>query len=180
MRNADNICVECGDQIPPGAPVAIVHGWDRTPIEGWSPRTHRQHSPWTSKRTDRWVCLDCVRSKYEIENRYADTGRCENCDREIRHWDFSHPMPSACCAECKRLASNKRSRERRRVKHEPTKCVVCGEMFEPRRADAKTCSKAHRQKLYRDISKWPAVENKPKRRVLARAAMARMREAEND
>jgi tRNA A37 threonylcarbamoyladenosine dehydratase len=56
------------------------------------------------------------------------------------------------------LAANKRQNLRRQVRHEPVKCVVCGEMFEPRRADAKTCSKAHRQKLYREISKQRARE----------------------
>lgn len=100
MRNADNVCVECGGQILPDAPVAIVHKWDATPIKGWSPKTHRQQTPWTSKRSDHWICLDCVCSKYPTENSFADTGHCEHCEREIRHWDFSQPMPSACCADC--------------------------------------------------------------------------------
>src|SRR5262249_49020020 len=62
----------------------------------------------------------------------------------------SQRMPSACCADCRRMAANKRSRERRRVTHEPIACAVCGEMFTPTRGDATTCSGKCRQKLYRE------------------------------
>jgi hypothetical protein len=150
MRNASDLCVECGGRIPPGAPVAIVHSWDATRIEGWSPKTHIQIWPWRHKRLDHWLCLDCARSKYRTENSFADTGRCENCEREIRHWDLSQRMPTACCAECRRLASNKRSRERRRITNETIACEKCGETFEPTRADARFCSSRCRQSAYRE------------------------------
>ena len=146
MRNTDNVCLECGSQIPPGVPVAIVHTWKVVDSVYFPRKKFWRH---TSKRFDHWLCLECVRSKHDFENIVAETGRCENCDREIRHWDFSQPMPSACCAECRRMAANKRSRERRRIGHEPRLCVVCGEMFTPTRGDAKTCSNRCRQKLYR-------------------------------
>jgi hypothetical protein len=95
MRNASDICAECGRQIRPGAPVAIVHTWDAKRIEGWSPKTHRQSWPFNHKRVDHWLCLDCARNKHSTEYGIADIGHCESCGREIRHWDFSQPMPSA-------------------------------------------------------------------------------------
>ena len=148
MRNTDNVCLECGERIPPGAPVAIMHTWEVV----HSVRIRRK-GRWfwhhTRERRDHWLCLDCAQGNHKTENNYAETGRCEHCGREIRHWDFSQPMPSACCAECRRMAANKRSRERRRVTHTPMLCVVCGEMFTPTRGDAKTCSSRCRQKLYR-------------------------------
>ena len=168
MRNASDICSECSRRIRPGAPVAIVHEWKRTPIK-LSPRAARI-TPFISERIDRWVCLDCVRSKHETENSFADTGSCEHCGREIRHWDFSQLMPSACCAECRRLAANKRSRERRRVEHEPIKCVACGEMFTPTRSDPNTCSSRCRQKLYRTSRKWRACAASPPARRERRGA----------
>jgi hypothetical protein len=100
-------------------------------------------------RVDHWLCLDCARNKHSTEYGIADTGHCENCGREIRHWDFSQPMPSACCSDCRRMAANKRSRERRRVMHEPVTCEKCGEMFEPTRSDSRFCSSRCRQKAYR-------------------------------
>jgi len=144
MRNVDDTCVECSRRIPPGAPVAIVH------TREWVIRRTGQT---IHKRRDHWLCLDCVLSNHSTENSYADTGRCEHCEREIRYWDFSQPkpIPSACCAECRRLAANKRSRERCRIEHEPIACAVCGEMFMPTRNDANTCSGKCRQKLYREI-----------------------------
>jgi hypothetical protein len=144
MRNASDICSECSARIPPGAAVAIVHEWVPT---GSVVRLTGHH---VVKRRYVLVCLDCAQTNHKTENSYAESGRCEHCGREIRHWDRSEPMPSACCAECPRLAANKRSRERRRVTHEPIACTVCGEMFEPTRDDAKTRSGKCRQKLYRE------------------------------
>jgi hypothetical protein len=149
MRNASDICFECGRRIPPGALVAIVHQW----IVRNSVYIRRKGGGFWKhfhKRRDHWLCLDCAQSKHSTENSFAETRRCENCDREIRHWDFSQPMPSACCADCRRLAANKRSRERRRIEHEPIVCALCGEMFEPTRGDARFCCPAHRQAAYRE------------------------------
>jgi hypothetical protein len=109
------------------------------------------------KRRDVLVCLDCTLANHETANSYAETGRCKNCGREIRHWDFSQRLPSTCCAECRRLAANKSSRERRRVTHEPIVCAVCGETFTPRRNDASTCSSKCRQKLHRERTASPEV-----------------------
>jgi hypothetical protein len=128
---------------------SIVHTWDAKRIEGWSPNTHRQSWPFSHKRVDHWLCLDCARNKHSTEYGIADTGHCENCGREIWHWDFSQPMPSACCSDCRRMAANKRSRERRRVMHEPVTCEKCGEMFEPTRSDSRFCSSRCRQKACR-------------------------------
>jgi hypothetical protein len=154
MRNDTDVCVECGGRIAPGAPVAIVHGWDATRIEGWNPKTSPQHWPFTHKRTDHWVCLDCAGSKHSFESSVADVGHCENCGREIRHWDFSHPLPSACCRTCAYRAKLARQKLARRVQHESSICINCGRSFTPKRADAMTCSNRCRQRVYR--SRKPA------------------------
>jgi predicted nucleic acid-binding Zn ribbon protein len=144
MRNTSDLCVECSRRIPAGAPVAIVREWVPT---GSVVRLtgHR-----VVKRRDVLVCLDCAQTNHKTENSFAETGHCENCGREIRHWDLSQRLPSACSVECRLLAANKRSRERRRVEHETIACVQCGESFTPERDDAKTCSNRCRQKLYRE------------------------------
>ena len=149
MRNVTNVCFECGSRIPPGAPVAIVHTWQGTPITRWV-RNRGLRPSTTYKRSDHWVCLECARSSHRRENDIAETGRCETCDREIRHWDYSQPMPTACCADCRHQAANKRSRERRRVQHAPMQCAASGEMFTRERSDAVTCSNKCRQAQHRE------------------------------
>ena len=57
-----------------------------------------------------------------------------------------------CCADCKRLAKNKRNKLRRHVTQEPKRCAnpACGKIFVPTRADAVTCSGRCRQALHRE------------------------------
>jgi hypothetical protein len=92
--------------------------------------------------------------------------RCRNCDRPLRlhrpsriHSWFSlygirlpwAPSLNAqtCCADCERLAKNKRNKLRRRVQREPMTCIECGRSFIPKRDDAVTCSNRCRQAQHR-------------------------------
>jgi predicted nucleic acid-binding Zn ribbon protein len=54
-----------------------------------------------------------------------------------------------CCDDCRRCMLNARARARRRVRHEPMNCAVCGRPFTPKRSDAVTCSNTCRQSLHR-------------------------------
>jgi len=109
---------------------------------------------------ERWlrvpICLLCTLDDIELvrwrncwpfyrEPRWHRT-RCRNCERLIRIYRHAARV---CCDDCARLARNQRNKLRRRVKHTPMMCIICGEIFFPRRADAVTCSNRCRQALHR-------------------------------
>jgi hypothetical protein len=78
---------------------------------------------------------------------------CLDCGRPIRlrrnGFGGYCVSPRARCDDCERLRRNQRNAERRRVKHAPMACLVCGEAFVPKRADAVTCSNRCRQAAHR-------------------------------
>jgi len=131
----------------------------------------------TARNIGRWkhehwvrvpICLLCTLDDIKLERwRGCDPFyrephwhrcRCLNCGRPLRIGftpGYEHP-PSlnarSCCADCKRLARNKRNAERRRVEHAPMKCAnpACGRSFIPARNDAQCCSNKCRQALHRE------------------------------
>ena len=50
---------------------------------------------------------------------------------------------------CGNQANNRRQRECRQMRRQDLVCQCCGEKFTPKRADARYCSNACRQKVYR-------------------------------
>jgi hypothetical protein len=78
-------------------------------------------------------------------------GPCPGCGRQV-HLVDSYTCRYFCSDRCRNKVYGARYRE---LNPRPKKCrvfiqcVVCGENFAPRRADAKTCSPACRQKAYR-------------------------------
>jgi hypothetical protein len=107
----------------------------------------------------------------EDENKPANIRRfrCHGCGRPTRvfddheywqqsyrlalqkTWDFPpFRLPAACCFDCADVARKKRDRERKQhvIRTERT-CENCGEMFIPKRADARFCKNACRQANYR-------------------------------
>jgi hypothetical protein len=81
--------------------------------------------------------------------------RCLNCGRPLRiytsrSWAGPSRNERTCCADCARLARNKRNAERRRVKRQPIACIACGRFFVPKRTDTMTCSNKCRQAMHRD------------------------------
>jgi hypothetical protein len=150
LRTAEaaDICAECFYWIPPDAPVAIVHEWIAT-----GGRVRLTGNP-VRKRLNVPICFDCARRNHRTEyDLIAESRRCGTCEREMLYWSQFH-FPRTCCRACNYLAALARSNIRRRVTHEPMACVVCGEMFTPRRNDANTCGGKCRQKLYRETLKW--------------------------
>jgi len=106
------------------------------------------------------VCLRCDRSEHESEHpdRLADLDQqpCETCGRPMYfdcYHSFHRRRPLTCSYQCSYRRKLKHQSERKRVEHEPRLCARCGEMFEPRRSDANTCSGKCRQKLYRENRK---------------------------
>lgn len=78
--------------------------------------------------------------------------KCAVCGRMVHRphtvpWRYDRPP--VCSKWCRR----KQRREKRRVKHDPIVCVVCGESFIPTRSDAKTCTGPCRVRLHRQRKK---------------------------
>jgi hypothetical protein len=76
---------------------------------------------------------------------------CEGCGRPVvqsESWSYrrQHWLCSDRCRDIVRAAA---ARDRRRDALEERPCEDCGELFEPRRADARYCSAACRQRAYR-------------------------------
>jgi hypothetical protein len=55
----------------------------------------------------------------------------------------------ACCHRCKNREKVKKRSQQRAQRRQAIACTICGQRFQPRRADALTCSSACRQKRYR-------------------------------
>src|SRR5262249_18493295 len=87
------------------------------------------------------------------ESRWPHSGPCPCCGRTVwlvggRGYRFF------CSQRCRNRVYNadyrKQRRQDQRWKEKPiVQCQVCGENFAPKRADARTCSPACRQKAYR-------------------------------
>jgi len=70
---------------------------------------------------------------------------CEVCGHEIAWLRPRNASIRVCSYDC----AAERLNRRRRAKHEPRVCPVCGEAFTPTRSDAVTCSDRCRQRLRR-------------------------------
>ena len=93
--------------------------------------------------TSKWpvlFCDDCVKTKHE--NWWYQ--RCRGCGV----W-MNRDREKYCCSECQREAEARRKREHRQQWRMNKTCPICGEKFTPKRADAKYCSAACRQRAFR-------------------------------
>jgi hypothetical protein len=79
--------------------------------------------------------------------------RCEGCSRpmrvEVRRIHRLTRSERCCCNQCFRAVVYRFNNQRRRVRHQPIACVVCGTTFTPQKANATTCSGKCRVKLHR-------------------------------
>jgi hypothetical protein len=95
----------------------------------------------------------------EVSSRELRRLRCKGCGRPLRIWVRWHRRitlrQSCCCEDCFRKATLRRANDRRRVHNAEMACAVCGEMFVPKKANAKTCSNRCRQRLFQHNAAKP-------------------------
>jgi hypothetical protein len=104
--------------------------------------------------------------------RWLQRMRCKGCGRPMRLAGTYATGPSpllslrrrSCCEDCLHKATLRRANERRRVRHEKRKCVVCKKLFMPTQSSAQTCSNTCRQRLFRQNRKRAKAAAKRKRR----------------
>jgi predicted nucleic acid-binding Zn ribbon protein len=158
------VCADCFQPLAPDASVTMANRSVRVPAHDLPYPTlgsgHvAEHDEW--RRVP--ICLHCwVASMTPVRIHNAGLSwtpsgksvrrcRCEACGRPLRvdrHRVWYHSQ-RVCCDDCRRAMLNARARVRRRVRHEPMHCAVCGRSFTPKRNDAVTCSNTCRQKLHR-------------------------------
>lgn len=126
-------CGDCGQQLPPDAPVY---------------RSRRQNF-----LTIVGTCCVIEGGKYHVL-----AGPCEQCGRPVYRqrgeragvsggYGYGRPYRVLCSAACRYRLQGEVRRELRRP--EPRPCAVCHETFEPTRSDSIYCSSACRQRAYR-------------------------------
>jgi hypothetical protein len=110
------------------------------------------------------LCLRCDRKEHD-ESDHADRlagldqQPCETCARPMYFEGFHYlhaRRPLTCSYQCRYRRKLKRRLDRKRVAPATVACAGCGEMFTQRRRDARTCSNACRQKLFRCQHAAPA------------------------
>jgi hypothetical protein len=152
VRDAGKTCTKCGTELGPDDDV-----FRYKPLlnNGYGGTTYRYR-----ETTDQPpICVDCAPDWLPVlSNRVyklrviSHTAPCENCGRSVYFVSGNETTPQRvyCCEDCKREArAARKSGQRRRVGPQTFTCEVCGESFEARRSDAKTCSSKCRQKAYR-------------------------------
>ena len=128
-------CAGCGRPLQPDDAVwrmriGLGYAWGR-----W----RSQVAPFCKKHEPRWPCE--VRS----------SGPCEGCGRMVHNTEGSIMRRRFHCSEaCKARYQSALARERRASARGPSRaCAECGEPFEPRRAAARFCCAACKQKAHR-------------------------------
>ncbi len=100
------------------------------------------------------VCNDCSLTRYGNEDdrdHYRSMGTsCEACGCYVCYVGNIYTQKHGFCGNpCEREYFNKRKRDIRALGRLNKYCVVCNLAFNPKRADASTCSNKCRQKQYR-------------------------------
>jgi hypothetical protein len=103
------------------------------------------------------ICEECAPNWLpELQTRvyklymHSHKAPCETCGREVYFVSANKDEATTrvfCCDDCRDRAPKSRV-----VGPHEKVCEVCGEAFEARRSDAKTCSPACRQRAYRQRS----------------------------
>jgi len=121
------ICGSCGFPIPSGAPVAL------------------QQRDYRSGRARRVTCCLSCAERWLVQQ-CPPLESCPHCRRPVYR---RRPQGRLfCCDRCAWLAASARRRARTAERREKV-CAVCGHAFTAKRADARTCSPACRQRDHR-------------------------------
>lgn len=134
-----SVCCRCGVILLPGDPVWLIRGrlyWYYEVIciteDVWSAG-----------------CQSCARK--EPAEEWPHSGKCPGCSRTVhllsgKRWSFF------CSDRCRNRihgANHRANHPRRKTPKVIVQCLACGDNFVPKRAGAKTCSSACRQRAYR-------------------------------
>jgi hypothetical protein len=116
------------------------------------------------RKGDKWfetdwvtVCAACAEPAEQARAKYKVM--CEGCSQPmltprypcaVRRWvsSWKNIGEHVCSKRCEQRYRRRLQRESR----DETHCTVCGVGFRPKRADAKFCSNACRQRAYREVS----------------------------
>jgi hypothetical protein len=144
-KDARLVCVDCAEPLE-GA-IYLVRDRDRQTVVG-------------NGRRGRCASCHAERARQADEKRWpiviSEARRCR-CGTEIyctgdtydsQSWWWAKASET-CSPLCAREQANADARDRRRELRAGRTCAVCGEEFEPTRADARYCSSACRQDAYR-------------------------------
>jgi hypothetical protein len=82
-------------------------------------------------------------------DRWHPMQSCERCGRPVI-FDASRRIPphTVCRDACRYAVKLAQARARHARRRQPVSCAACGKPFQPKRADALTCSHACRQQAY--------------------------------
>jgi predicted nucleic acid-binding Zn ribbon protein len=135
-QRAAEVCGRCGEAIAMGQPVAVVDGltWRRGRIP---------------------ICLSCLSPKVLRGTRLSPPATpepCAGCGRDV-YLGTTGRLGVVCSERCRTRVFNAHhsaKRKARRAQAREKTCEVCGEAFTASRRDAKTCSAACKQKVYRE------------------------------
>jgi Zn finger protein HypA/HybF involved in hydrogenase expression len=133
------VCCRCGRPIAPGEPIWLVNCRLLWPL----PQLHVN----IMKDAPAAACRACVQPPTDRPR----TGRCPVCGRVV-HLVGPRSWALLCSDRCRNKVYGARFRTRypkSKSKSLLVQCRVCQHNFVPRRADARTCSPACRQKSYR-------------------------------
>jgi hypothetical protein len=121
-------------------------------------RKRREPDRWSRDRSLKGFCRGCV-SKWHpswLEQAHKPLPCAGGCGVLVSDWFEDRYLPerppgerfvravTTCSSHCTEQAHNARRR-----KSAPTSCAGCGETFTPKRADARYCAAACKQRAYR-------------------------------
>jgi len=133
-------CQHCHRDIADAEPVYRVqlwggHPWCRAPIYP----------------TVRHLCTGCATSETMRHYKLHPPTPCHHCGRPVHHGARRKvPEHVACSPECRLALNATLARARRQLRTRASlTCETCGKLFPPKRADARFCSFACKQRAYR-------------------------------
>jgi hypothetical protein len=153
---AADFCFECERTIAPGETVYRVKVSTRNFFSGEFSKALAIHCEdcgrtFTTGQRERFRVGERV--FYEAPKKFSKEP-CGYCQRNVFTESTARDANVILCSwRCSRHYYTALDRERRFEQRKDTVCQTCGDEFTPKRADAKHCSPACKQKAYRDKHK---------------------------